>query len=90
MERIRAATTKINSPKIKAPIVAEIVIPRSKISSPRIELPMIVSATIKCDPAVSPRIEGPASGLFKVVCKSKPAIDSAKPAIMAINTSGIR
>ncbi|MNN82497.1 hypothetical protein D3C81_1994360 [compost metagenome] len=90
MERTRVAITKINSPKINAPIVAEIVIPKSSTSNPRNELPIMVRATIRCEPDVNPKIDGPANGLFNVVCKSKPQIDKAKPAIIAIKTSGTR
>lgn len=47
-------------------------------------------ATPKPAPDETPRIDGPASGLLKVVCNSKPDTDNAAPASAAVAIMGRR
>ena len=50
----------------------------------------ILMATINEAPELIPNTYGPAKGFLKIICKIKPAAESAQPAIMAVMVLGKR
>jgi hypothetical protein len=74
----------INEKRIAPIIAAEIIL---KLDA-NIPDDISVIATNKLDPDDIPNIEGPAKGLLKYVCISKPAIDKELPAINTIIVLG--
>ena len=93
LTRVLTAITASSTKKL--PTLAAATMPQLLKASPAIEPPKIPApktkrATPKLAPLEIPRTKGPAKGLRKSVCMSKPAMAKPLPTIRAVKALGKR
>lgn len=86
---ITAKSTK-NAPKLEAIVIAQLNPKLTNMLILKKEVPIISNATPKLAPELIPKTKGPAKGLRKRVCISKPLTDNPAPTKMAVMAFGTR